>query len=143
MRVFILAEVRIRRRQSDICYEEQLVCHVPSVAMDRDYERLGKTWFVIAERIYHVAAAKNGLARSDYCLKTVHIDPAREMIAMAEEDRGAQCGVTIIIIVGSGECLERLRIDPILYLGSIDSNQSHLAAPFDRHLVFRGQRHLR
>src|SRR5262249_39537333 len=94
------------------------------------------------ERIYHVATAKNGLARSDYRLKTVYIDAAREMIAMAEEDRGTQCRVTIIIVVGSGERLERLGIDPILYIRSIDSNQSHLAAPFDRHFVFRGQWHL-
>jgi hypothetical protein len=53
------------------------------------------------------------------------------MLAMAEEDGSPQRRIMVIVVVGLRERQEGCRVDTVVNLRPIESEQRHLAAAFD------------
>ena len=66
---------------------------------------------------------------------------------MAEQDRDPQRRIVFVIVVGSAEALRCFRVDSILNVRPVDSEEDDLTAPFDGQLdvwpkrdIFEGSR---
>ena len=110
--------------------EHQFVGHVPGFAMgDHDYG-LGKMQFGFAEWVDCARICRHGRATFPEASRgRIHVDAAREIGTVTEQDRRAQARIMFVVVVGSGEAPGRFWVDSIVDIGPVDSKQNDRAAP--------------
>src|SRR5216684_4195781 len=84
VRILVLTEVGVVRRDPHVGDKKQLMRHVPCVAVDRDDQRLGETWHLLAERVDQPVAHRRS-ARTGDCFETVDVDTARKIRPVSEQ----------------------------------------------------------
>ena len=98
MRILILTELRVFRRYAYVRYKEDLVRHIPGVAMHRDNQRLRERWPRPPR-----GSMKPGpsiiFSRLSECLVGIDIDTSGEAVAIAEQNRRTERGIPIVLVV--------------------------------------------
>jgi hypothetical protein len=61
---------------------------------------------------------------------------------VTKENRGAQRGIVVILIIGFGQLFEGLGINPVLDVRAIDTQQDDLPAALDRQLCSGAKRYI-
>src|SRR5207247_11050464 len=89
VRVLVLPEARVRRRDADVAREIHLVAEIPRVAVHDDDDRLGPARLTVAEHVDRRRGSRRALSGDDARLRGVDVDAAREVLAVAEQDERA------------------------------------------------------
>jgi hypothetical protein len=53
---------------------------------------------------------------------------------VTKQNRGAQRGITVILVIGFGQFFVGLRVNAILNVGTVDSDENNLSAALDSDL---------
>ena len=93
-----------------------------------------------AERIVSVAAAQGaGAILGDVRAHLRQIEPSREMVAMSENDAGADLGILAELFVRRSERRNRRHIEGIALLGAIDADEKNVVVSLYRDAVAHGE----
>lgn len=92
------------------------------------------------QRIDSIGVGRARLSRPEGLGEGIDVDPAREGLAVAEQNRRTKSVVSIVVGIGSRKGTERFRIDTVVNLGPVETDQADFSAPFDGDLAVRRRR---
>jgi hypothetical protein len=136
VRVLVLAEARIGRRDPDVARQVELVSEVPRVAVHDHDDGLGQVRLQFAERVDRFRSAQRPPAGNDSRLRRVDIDAARKVLAVTEQHERAQRWIVLVLVEGFREPYASRRIEAVLDERPVETDQRELIPAFhgDRRL---------
>src|ERR1700685_324033 len=112
----------------------ELMGHIPGIAVRNHDLRLGEELLEFGKRVYDSSACDPGLARPCERLKSFNVDPSGKVLAVTKQNRGAQRGIVVILVIGFGQFFESFRINAVLDVRTVDAKKDDLSAPLDGQL---------
>src|SRR5258708_2448962 len=132
--ILILTEARVGRGYADIGGEVEFVAHVPGVAMDNGEQRLREDGRRSGQGVDGAALSDTRSIGCYSCLKGIDVNASGKVIPMSEQHGRAQRRIMVVLIVGLGQSVVSLGIDPIVDVWAIDADQDDLPTALHRDL---------